>query len=738
MRIELRSPARIAGFLAVALTAIGGPTPSAAAPVQVDRETRVRSIGFDGERALPERELRETIRTRDRGAAYGLRAALGRLPLVPSPTAPYFSAIELQRDVVRLREHYAAAGYLYAEVRYDVKLDEQQNLLDIRFRIDEGRPTHAVEVTVTGVDSLVAALPGRDRRGWEALVRSVRALEGDRLEFSRLESRRGRLERWWQDHGHPAAAVRARVRPDSLRAEGHVRFEIVPGAAARFGEITVEGNRALSEASIRRELPFRSGDPYSASEIAEGRSELQQLEIVRLASFDLLVPSADSALVKAPDADSLPALEPTEAIPLRVRIIEAKPRFVSGEAGYVSDAGLSTEARWSHRNFTGGGRNLTVSAAAQTGLLAITEDPDERYRGTVSLLQPYVFDRRMSAVLAPYVEHRDDRDDRTLEVGSHATLVFRAGAQRSAALDYRIARRRIYEYRVGGLASGRTDLLTLLVYDAQGILDSLGTTLRTSLLTLSGNLGALDQPSDPRRGFVFRPAVQVTAPPGFSSTRYWTLDGTAHAFLPLGRMAVLAGRVGMSRLFPFGRSVPGPGTDGLIEFLQLRDVLFTAGGSGDVRGWATEMLGPKFPDLRLRQVGDSVFIGADGYVPTGGLARTVFSLELRLPFPGLGPQFGTHVFLDGGRVWNPDRRFDVADEALGQERTFYATGAGIDLLTPVGPIRFSMGYKLNPSITDLVDSGEVLRALAEGTDLDALPRRNSRRWQVHFSIGTSF
>lgn len=716
---------RRAGAL-LALLALALP-PAASGQVPVDAGTRVRAIRFTGVHALAVHDLRDVLRTRDRGAAYGLRVVLGRLPLVPDPAPVYFSPIELQRDVVRLRRRYEEAGFPHADVRYEVAFDEKHDLLDITFLVDEGAPVRVAAVTVVGGDSARAALSRRDARRWASVLASARKLRGHRLELERVRSRQQRLRQFWQDHGHPGAEVRARFEADSSSDGTIVRFEVSPGPFARFGEVEVEGHQALSERSIRRELPFRVGDPYSAAEIAEGRSELQQLEIVRLASFELA----------AADTGDLRSLPPGSAIPLRLRVVEAKPRFMSGEVGYVTDAGLSAEARWSHRNFTGGGRTLTLSAAAQTGLLAITDDPDERYRGTVSLLQPYVYDRRLSTVLSPYVEHRDDQNDRTLEVGSNATLVFRPHPDATASLDYRIARKRIYEYRLGSAASGRTDLYTLIVYASQGLLDSLGTTQNVSIATLSGNLRRLDRQASPRRGFILRPALQLTVPPPLATLNYWQAEGAAYGFLPAGRRAVLAGRVEAGRIFPFGKSVAGPGESPEVKFLQLRDALFTAGGSGDVRGWAQGQLGPKFPDIRFRQEGDSIRLEADGYVPVGGLDRFTFSIELRLPFPGLGPQFGTHLFLDGGRVWTADANFP-GTESPGQERMFYATGGGIDLFTPVGPIRIGAGYKLNPSVLDLADAQEVFDALASGGSLDDLPQHARRRWQFYLSIGSTF
>ena len=174
------------------------------------------------------------------------------------------------------------------------------------------------------------------------------------------------------------------------------------------------------------------------------------------------------------------------------------------------------------------------------------------------------------------------------------------------------------------------------------------------------------------------------------------------------------------------------------KFLQLRDATFTAGGSGDVRGWDNRLLGPKVPDVRFTTVGDSLVPYVEGYVPLGGFTRTSFSLELQLPLPGFGPKVGWHTFLDGGRVWTNDARYDLEGDPNGQERLFVATGAGIDIRTPVGPIKFSVGYKLNPSITDLVDGADLQQGVTAGIPIDDLPKKNSRRWQLHLAIGASY
>jgi outer membrane protein insertion porin family len=713
----------------------------APAQVQTDAQTEVRSIRLQGVRSIREHVLRDLIHTRERGAAYGLRVALGKIPLVPGPGPLPFSPLELQQDVVRVRNHYAANGFFRAQVHYTVERDDAKNLLDITFVVDEGRPFELVEIAVVPWDSLgTLPVPEGERRSWERLERSLKGLRG-RMEVEELRKARVRLVRWWQDRGHPRVVVAPRLQRDTLRFEGRLTYRVSPGPAYRFGDVTIEGNRRLSRSSVRRLVPIEPGDRYSAARLEDAELALRELDIVRGATVDVpsisRVDSSAGATGAAVDSPAV-AVPADSLLTVRVRVTESELRLVSGDLGYVTDAGLSSEARWRHGNFTGGGRSLTVTGLAQTGWLAVTDDPDKRYRLAASLKQPAIAGRRVSAVVGPFVEHRNDAQDRSTQYGLNTTLVYRDQQFRSLSLDYQIAKREVYEYRFGDLASGDIDLLTFLTQVAQGVTDSLGTELRSSTFSLSGTLGTLDDPANPRRGVLLRPSVQVTAPTAWSSTTYWRYGATANGYVPIGRRAVIATRVSIGSLAPFGKSIPGSGDNPQSKFLELRDVAFTAGGIGDVRAWENRLLGPKVPDVRFDSPADTLVPDVEGYVPLGGFARGTFSVELQLPLPGFGPNLGTHVFLDGGRVWTEDARFGMEGDALGQERLFVGTGAGLDIRTPVGPIKIGVGYKLNPSITDLVDAEDIFRAANAGTSFDDLKRHQSHRWQWYLAVGASY
>ena len=708
---------------------------AARAQVQVDPLTEVRAIRIDGEHALNERKLRALLQTKDRGSAHGLRVALGKVPGIPSPAHHPFSPLVLQQDVVRLRQAYAAAGYFLTDVRYDVKRDDARNLLDITFRIDEGRPLVLSDVRVTGPDSTTAlVVPEHDQKSWNRIVRSLLRQRGKPLAIEVATDGRDRLRTWWRDRGHPLAIAAIHSHADTARSLASLTYRVAPGPFARFGAVDVEGARSLSRGTVLRLTPIDSGDAYSAAELERTRLALRQLSIIRVVNVDV------PALAAADTSDTTRGAGAigTAPLPVRVQITEGEGRVIGGDLGYVTDGGIAAEANWEHRNFSGGGRSLNFTSTAQTGWLALADNPDERYRLGLALRQPGFVSRQLAAVLAPFVEYRNDTQDRSTQYGVNLSVVRQVSQFQSASLSYQIADREIHEYRFGDLASGEIDLLTFLTQVAQGALDSLGSSVKSSTFTLSGITGKLDHAANPRLGFILRPALQVTAPNRWSSTSFWRWDVSANAFLPIQRHVTLAARGALGRLFPFGKSVPAPDEDPTNKFLQLRDVMFTAGGTGDVRGWENRLLGPKVPDVRFTTEGNKLVPHTDSYVPLGGLERQSFSVELQVPLPGMGPNFGGHVFLDGGRVRTSDHRFDLKQGEHGQENMFYATGAGVDVRTPVGPIKMGFGYKLNPSLTDLVDPAVLLQGADQGKPLDTLPRQQSRRWQFYLAIGASY
>ena len=114
---------------------------------------------------------------------------------------------------------------------------------------------------------------------------------------------------------------------------------------------------------------------------------------------------------------------------------------------------------------------------------------------------------------------------------------------------------------------------------------------------------------------------------------------------------------------------------------------FYASSKRAVRGFSSSDLGPQ------NAKGEAI----------GGFSSALVSVELTHPF--IGPT-QVAVFFDMGNIWDEDNAFD-----MGELR--YGAGVGLRIVTPIGPMRFDVGYKLDR-------------------------KSNERRRETHVGIGAAF
>ena len=685
----------------------------------VNNDTRIAGVEyvFPEGRTFPMDRISQEASVRDPGGLARARRALSWLPFLSSPAPIPFSPLELQKDVVRLRQFYARMGFPRAVVSYDVQLDTIDNAVDVQLSVTEGPPLVLDTVVVSdpvGGD-IGPTLPAELRPVWERLLRqTVSDAVGSRIGQPERQSLRSEPLRWVRDWGFAFATVDDELAVDSTQSVASLRITLNTGPRALVDSIHFEGNRALSESTLVRELPFRPLDWYSESRVAEGQRQIFGLELVRLALADI------------PDG------QPEDStVTVRYRIDEGRLRLLSGETGYSSVSGLRALATWTHRDFTGRARTLRTTVEARTGWLPLEGNTDRTFGASAALRQPYLFDRRVSGSLAPFVEYRDGVIDRSWSYGSVASVLWERGPLATVTLDYRLSRREVLEIRAGVDALENVDFI-----DALAALDSLESGTGSAVLGLHTRHGRVDNPLNPRQGWILSTSLQVAGPAALSATEYTRGEADVVGFFKVGRRSALTVRGGAGLLRPFGISAPTPQSDTLAQLVRLRDAMLTAGGTQSVRGWGNGLVGPKVPNFRLIPSGDTVVVEADRYVPFAGLARISTSFELRLPMPFTESDNSTFVFLDGAKVWNPDTRFGGGSpDPLGQERFFWGTGAGVSIETLAGAVRISAGYKLNPSPLDLRDAALVAVALGEGRPIDSVPAANLRRFHLHLSIG---
>ena len=699
--------------LALALAALPAAAGAQAPLSLVDTDTRVASITYDGLGPILEDELLEVIATT--APEGGLIARLTSITGTRDVNVYPFSPVELAKDVVRVQRYFAESGFPRAAVGYDVVLDTADNAVDITFLIERGPPLVLDEVAFAGpgqapvTDQLPAAL----HDDWEAFTRGVRLRSGRRLDQASLVDLRGQTVSWLANRGYAFADAGAERFVDSTGLAADVRVKVNAGPRARVGEITLEpigGPLSVADGVVLRQLPFREGDVFDASALNAGQRQIFGLGLFQLALVG-----------RTPD-------QPRDStVAVRVQVRQGNLNALTGYLGFATEGGATVRGQYTYRNFLGGGRTLTPSFVARTGfgpgVATIGSDGPSisDYQASLTLRQPYVLDRRVSATLTGSVRRRNDRIERSDQMELSSSLVYTQTALRTASLTAFLNARDLLDSRVSRLS---------LLSEGSLLTDSTSLSSTAVGLELGATYGSLDDPLTPRRGFVVRPSAAVAGPLGDLSFGRGRL--TATALYPVGERAGLVARLTGGALAPYG------GTDlaGERDYLLLRDRLFYAGGTNDVRGWGEGLLGPKVFDFDLARI--DTFNIAASYFGAGGQGKASASLQLNLPLP-LGPQFGANVFVDAGQVFSAatafERVFDPAGfvgpgetappdavDALGDLLALYrdeggvrvGTGAGLQYLTPVGFVSVALGVKLNPSYFDLrpAASGPALLVLA--------------------------
>lgn len=708
-----------AGLLLPLLLAGAAPLRAQDALNRVGPNTQIHSVQFQvvGKEALDEGALRQKIALSGRGGLAGLRRALGFIPFVPKVGSHPFDPVELERDVVRLRNFYRRSGFPKAGVEYRVRYRAKPDEVDVTYRVVEGPPLLIDTVAFAGEGGSLD-LPGDLVPSWNRFVHR-RQTRADRYGENEQKALADSTVRWFRAHGYPFAGARVTALVDSAANRAAVTVQVRPEQRARIRRIAVTGNETIPTREIVRQLPIGTNRWYDARALEQGRQKLTQMDIMRLASVDVPRDSAnDSSVV------------------VMLHIAQNPEHAIKGQAGFISSGGLTGQTEWTDRSWLGGLRTFTVAATAQSGVAALENPAQLLYRLNLTAFEPYVGDRRLSLAGGPFVEYRDDLRDRSWATGVEASLVWAPAPLQSVTLGYSISHRHVYDYGFGNdLAPEQFLPLLGLADSSAGILEA---TRNRSTISLEGSYGRLDRIANPRKGYVIRPRLEVTTP-GFNTSEYFLMDLGATAFVGLTRRVGLTLRAGAGRVFPYGKSTASLGNESpFVSLLRLRDVTFTAGGTRDVRGWGTLLVGPKLPQVELQSSGDSTVTIADRYTPVGGLARLLGSVELHFPMPLLGDPFQPYIFYDAGRVWIPDHRFALNAGVLDEDKVYQSVGIGIGYTTVVGAIQVALGYKLNPSPLDLRSPQDVLDALRNGTSIDAAPTSSSRRFHLHFSIGSSF
>ena len=317
---------------------------------------------------------------------------------------------------------------------------------------------------------------------------------------------------------------------------------------------------------------------------------------------------------------------------MKIAVKERKQGSVKFGVGYGTEDKLRGQAIWTKRNFFGGGRRLEVAGKFSF----ITQ------RVETSVIQPYIVGRDSSLTGALNFQ-RDDVP--SFEGESFLTT---AQLQKDFAQYYST-------FGSFNVQFSRVQKSARRSPEEKSRENFFLTFFNTGL-----ERDTTDSILNPTRGFVVSTGLESSFRAMLSDVNY--LKGTLElrGYKKLYRM-VLAKKITIGVIQPFGST----GTFDIPIFKR-----FFAGGSTSMRGFPFQKLGPL----------------SEGKDPLGGNSLLVGSFEVRYPIYG---DFGGVVFFDYGNVFADEWSFPLGDIK-------YAPGVGLRYDTIIGPVRFDVGYALNP------------------------------------------
>jgi outer membrane protein insertion porin family len=368
--------------------------------------------------------------------------------------------------------------------------------------------------------------------------------------------------------------------------------------------------------------------------------------------------------------EAINAEQQPDEVPIRVTIAEGNHQRVNFGIGYGTEERVRIDTEYHHVNFLGGARSA--------GAHARWSSLDRGVR--LDFTQPYFFHPHFSLGADAQEWFTVTPAYNSTVTGAKLTLTHRQNMRTSWSTSI-TSERDISSVDPAVLADPThfKDLIALglnpVTGEQNGTLNALGFDIQHS--TADNLLNA-------RRGYqiAFHTEEAGRIVPG--TFNYYAFSADGRHYLPLSDRVVVASRVQIASLWPVGDE------DSNVPFSKR----YFLGGSTSVRGWGRYEISP-----------------LSGGLPIGGDSLLAMSAELRAPLWG---KLGGVLFFDTGNVWADSMAFNLSDLR-------YAIGPGVRYQTPVGPIRFDIGYQLNP-IPDLLVNGS--------------PQK--RRLRFHFSIGQAF
>ncbi|GBC60057.1 outer membrane protein assembly factor BamA [Desulfonema ishimotonii] len=331
--------------------------------IEEGEKVRIKSISFIGNQAFSNEDLKDLIKSSEKGIWSWLTSS-GEL-----------NREDLNQDAARLTAFYHNNGYIEAKVG-EPEIDYEGNWIFISMKIDEGPRYRIGNVAVAG--DLI--MPEKELLGRLKITReeyySREIVRSDTLKLTDLYS----------DEGYAYADIAPKIDRQANRLVVDLTYTVKKGKQVYFEKIMISGNTKTRDKVIRRQLRVYEQGLYSGQRLKRGVRNLHRLDYFEDIKVNTVPGSADDQMV------------------LKIDVSEKPTGTFSFGGGYSSEDNLFAMASISQRNLFGRGQTLQLKA----------ELGGSTTRFTTSFTEPWLFDIPLSAGFDLYNWEREydtyDRD----------------------------------------------------------------------------------------------------------------------------------------------------------------------------------------------------------------------------------------------------------------------------------------------------------------------------------------
>ena len=596
---------------------------------------KLSDIDIEGVDAIPNQTLQDQMKSKEASIPIPF---MGRGRGVTSDDM-------LRQDANLISKRLRSLGYRKAHVDVRRGVSLKGDKLIITFAVEQGPRTYVEDIGMRGNELMTTAELGKRLtiKPGDPLVESVVINDADQL-----------LDAYTRPGFASAEVVYDAVELGRLDGQDRVRliFNITEGNRVRIRAISTRGTAVTNTNRLSKDFYlFKTGDWLRADLLQETERELYETN-----AFNSVTISSDAV------GQTVNGIEDRD---VTVNVLEGKRRDVVYGLGYQTNT--SSAKTIPGLGFLGGVRGLTqltysnLFGRLYTGSTQIRVSQNELF-GQISFQNPRPFGMKFPTLISFFARRLGEKDFRTDRYTANLQVEKRYSQDFILYFSYYFERISIFDLPPDFSVEE-------IQRNAQPI--------RLGRIGPSFIRDKRDNKFDPTAGDQTLGSFFVAASALGGNEQFVKLYVEHARFYSIKRFRdtvyAFTARLGLAS--PFGGK----------DSLPISERFF-GGGARDLRGFGFEEAGPQIT-VRKRDIdgnvvtdefGNPVFIPS----PLGGNGLLVINNELR--FPLFGP-LGGAVFSDTGNVFARVR--DIKPANITE-----TVGFGLRLKTPVGPVRFDIGF----------------------------------------------